>query len=136
MCAKRASKDLNFAIVAVPMESYLTSAGLDIAVETPVTTGLSDAGPRRVEGNYDWNESLEGAADFAAGASDATLFGMIGAGAAATHFDPTGGAVGPSDPHYDGSALLSAYSIKAATGAAITFSASLQGATAMTRAVA
>ena len=136
MCAKRASKDLNMAIGAVAMESYLASAGLDVSVETPVVTGLSDTGPRRVEGNYDWNESMEGAADFAAGGSDATLFGMIGAGAAATHFDPTGGVVGGSDPHYDGSVLLSAYSIKAAVGAGITFSAAFQGTTALTRAVA
>ncbi len=136
--AKQPAKNLNLAYNSVALEDDLTSAGLDIKVELPVVTALADAGPRRVEGNYDYSVNMEGAADFAAAQSDATLFGRIGNGGAAMGFDPTGAASpAAGDPHYDSTAmLLESYSIKAAVGAAVTFSAVLQGGSALARTVA
>ncbi len=135
---KKAAKDLNVSYNAVALEDAITSASLEITVETPEVTGLSDAGPRRVEGNYDFQAGLEGAADFASGGQDATLFGRIGNGGAAFAFDPTGaGAPGVNDPHYDASSMIvSAYSLKGAVGTGVTYSATLVGNSALTRATA
>jgi hypothetical protein len=135
--AKVASKSLNLAVSAVALEDDITSASLNITQETPEVTALSDTGPRRVAGNYDFNLEMEGAADFAAGQSDATIFALVGAAAAVVGYDPTGAAAaGASDPHYDSSMFLSSYSIRAQSGQGVTFSANLVGATALTRAVA
>lgn len=136
--AKQPSKNLNFAYNSVALEDDLTSAGLNIDIELPAVTAFSDAGPRVVEGNYDYNVALGGAADFASGQSDAILFGRIGNGGAAFGFDPTGAAAaGASDPHFDStSALLKSYAISAATGQAVTFTATLQGNSALARTVA
>jgi hypothetical protein len=135
---KISSKLINLTVATVAIEDELTSVSLDIKQEVPVVTGLSDAGPRRVVGNYDYSLSGEGAADFAAAQGDATLFGLVGAAAAKpVGFDPTGGVVGASDPHYDSTdMMLESYSIKGAVGAGVTYSFALQGAAALARTVA
>lgn len=135
--SKRASKDLNVSVSAVYIDDEATSAGIDVTQETIVTSGLSTVGPTRVVGNYDHSMSLEGVPDFAAAQSDATLFGLIGSSGVATAYEPTGQVVGANDPHYDCTLmLLSGYSLKSAIGAPTTFSASLDGGAALTRAVA
>lgn len=135
--AKQPGKNLNLAVNAVAIEDDLNSANLDVKQEVPVVTSFADAGPRRVVGNYDFAVSMEGAPDFAAGQSDATLFGLVGSSGVAVGFDPTGAAAGADDPNYDATSMvLEAYSIKAAVGAAVTMSATLQGNSALTRAVA
>jgi hypothetical protein len=134
---KISSKVINVAVATVAIEDELTSVSLDVKQETPDVSALSDAGPRRVVGNYDFSLSGEGAADFAAGQGDATLFSLVGASAAkAVGFDPTGAATaGTSDPHYDATdMLLDSYSIKGAVGAGVTYSFSLQGNSALARA--
>jgi hypothetical protein len=136
--AKQPSKNLNVSVAGVYIEDELNSASLDIKQEVIEVTAFADAGPRRVVGNYDYSMSLEGSADFAAAQGDATLFSLVGkATASATAFEPTGAVVGASDPHYDSTDMvLESYSIKASIGAAVTYSASLQGAAALARAVA
>ncbi len=135
---KVASRNLNVSVAGVAIEDELNSASLDIKQEVPDVTALADAGPRRVVGNYDYSASLEGYADFAAGQGDGTLFGLVGASAAkAFAFEPTGNVVGPGDPHYDSAdMLLESYSIKAAVGAPVTYSATLQGNAELQRATA
>lgn len=135
--AKQPGKNLNLAVNAVAIEDDLNSANLDVKQEVPVVTSFADAGPRRVVGNYDFAVGMEGAPDFAAGQSDATLFGLVGSSGVAVGFDPTGAAAGADDPNYDATSMvLEAYSIKAAVGAAVTMSATLQGNSALIRAVA
>ncbi len=135
---KKASKNLNYSLNAVALEGGLNSASLDVKQTNPVVTAFSDAGPRRVVDNYDFSSAIEGAFDGAAGANDATLFGLVGSDGVAMAFDPTGAAApGPNDPHYDAtSVVLDSYSIKAALGSAITISAGLSGASALARNVA
>lgn len=132
--AKRASWAANYTLNSVSIEDELTSIDLKVEQETFKVDGFSNAGPERVVGNYDWSESLAGNADFASGQGDATLFGLVGSSGVAAGFDPTGTTAGANDPNYDGTVVLKSYGIKAAVGAAITYSAELEGASALTRA--
>lgn len=136
--AKKAAKDINFSYNAVALEGSITSIEQRVTQELPVVTGLSDVGPQRVVGNYDFGYSLDGPDDFAAGGVDATLFGGIGdSDGGATAFDPTGETAGASDPNYDASScLVENYNIKGAVGAGVTYSATLQGNSELQRNVA
>lgn len=135
--AKQPAKNINIAIGAVVIEDDVSSSRLGITQEVPEVTSYADAGPRRVVGNYDWSLGLEGFPDFASGQSDATLFALVGdADGAASAYDPTGAAAGANDPNYDGTIVLESYEIAGAVGGPVTFSASLPGTSALTRAVA
>lgn len=135
--AKQPAKNLNISINSVALEDDINDASLDVTQETPEVASFADAGPRRVVGNYDYKMSLGGAGDFASGQSDATLFALLGSVGVATTFDPTGATAGVNDPNYDSTSMvLESYSIKGATGAAVTYSASLAGNAALSRAVA
>lgn len=135
--SKQPSKNLNLTVNSVALEDDLTSASLDVRQELSDVSALSDTGPRRVVGNYDYGMGLEGVADFAASQSDATIYAMVGSSGVATTFDPTGQGAGASDPNYDSTSMvLETYSIKTAVGAGVTFSAQLQGNAALSRAVA
>ena len=137
--AKKSAKLVNVSVATVAMEPYAASAGLDFTQEAPDVTALSDVGPRVVVGNYGYSVSLDGAADFATGVQDATMFGMIGTTAVkALAFDPTGStAASADDPHYDASdVVLTGYSIRSAVGAAVTYSFTATGNSSMTRTVA
>jgi hypothetical protein len=135
--AKQPSKNLNVTVNSVALEDDLSGASLKIDQQTPDSTSLSDAGPRRVVDNYDYTMSLDGTADFAAAQSDATLFAMLASAGVATAFEPTGGSVGASDPHYDSASMvLGSYSIDVKIGQATKFSAELRGNAALARSVA
>ena len=131
--AKRASWAANYTLNSVAIEDELTSIDLKVEQETFKVDGFSNAGPERVVGNYDWTESLAGHADFASGQGDATLFGLLGSSGVAAAFDPTGASAAANDPNYDGTVVMKSYAIKAAVGAPITYSAELEGASALTR---
>lgn len=135
--AKIPSKDINWGINSVQLEDELSSIEMRVSQETPEVNGFSSTGPERVEGNYDWEMSGEGFFDGAASQGDATLFALIGNGAAvASTFDPTGNPAGPNDPNYDGNVLLSEYGIRGATGQPVTYSFRCPGAGALSRNVA
>lgn len=137
MATKVAAKNINITYNSVAIEDDVESSTLDINVETPVVTSFADAGPRRVEGNYDYSLELGITPDFAASQSDATLFGRIGNGGAALGFDPTGASAATNDPNYDSSSmLLSKYTISGAVGGAVKGSATLVGNSALARNVA
>ncbi len=132
--AKIPAKVINFAFNTVPLEDEASSLSLNITNEAPVTTGLSDAGPRRVEGNYDHSIEIEGFWDGADVQGDSTIFPALLAGVAvATAFDPTGGAAGANDPNYDSTCLVGSYTIRGAVGGPVTYSATFEGATALAR---
>ncbi|OFW68306.1 MAG: hypothetical protein A2Y74_05980 [Actinobacteria bacterium RBG_13_63_9] len=60
---------------------YLNSTDQTVTPETPVTSALSDAGPRRVMGNYDVSHSDQGFMDTADDSYDEQLFtAMVEAG--------------------------------------------------------
>ncbi len=136
--SKVASKAANLSIATVALEDDVQNITLKVDQETPEVTALADAGPRRLVDNYDYSLSIDGAADFASGQSDATLFGLVGdSDGGAMAFDPTGESADPNNPNYDATAVvLGSYQIKASRKAAVTFSAELRGSSALTRAVA
>ena len=135
--AKIAAKVANLMVNSVVIEDDVDSFGLNVTQETPVVTSLSDAGPRRVVGNYDFNADFSGAVDFAAAQTDATFFALVGDAGKVVGIDPTGAAgAGASDPHYDSTMVLASYSISGAVGGRVDFKASLQGNSALVRTVA
>ncbi len=135
--AKIAASKAKFEFDSVELQDELTSISQDVNVELPVVTALGDSGPRRVEGNYDFSYALEGTADFAANQGDATIFGKIGNGGAAGAFDPTGKDAAADDPNYDATSLLvGSYSVRASVGQPVTYTASLFGNSALSRATA
>lgn len=134
--AKQAAWKANYALNSVALEDELTSIDLKVEQETIKVEGFSNTGPERVVGNYDWTSSLAGTYDGASGQGDATLFALLGSDGVEQDFDPTGAAASANSPHYTGEVVLKSYGIKAAVGAAVTYSAELEGASALTRAVA
>ena len=134
--AKIAAKNINFSVNSVSLEDELNSLDQSVDQEVIEVDGFSSAGPERVVGNYDYNYSLGGNADFASGQGDATLFALIGSAGVATNFSPTGNSAGENDPHYNAtSVVMSSYSISGSTGGAVTYSADLQGNSTLARAV-
>jgi len=135
--AKQPAKNVNISVNSVAIEDDVDSFSLNVEQETPEVTSFADAGPRRVVGNYDYGLEVSGKADFASGQSDATLFGLVGSTGVAMAVDPTGASAGPNDPNYDSTLMvLSSYEITAAVGGAVSFTSQLEGAAALSRAVA
>ncbi len=134
--AKQPAINVNIAINTVAVEDDVDSFTLNLTQEAPVTTSLSNVGPRRVTGNYDYSLDASGAADFASGQSDATIFDLIGDTGKAVAVDPTGEGAGAGDPNYDSTSVLSSYSISGSVGGRIDFSTTLQGTSALARTVA
>lgn len=134
--AKQAAWKANYTLNSVALEDELTSIDLKVDQETIKVDGFQNTGPERVVGNYDWSESLAGNFDGAASQGDATIFALLGSAGVTAAFDPTGVTAGTNDPNYDGTTVLKSYSIKAAVGAAVTYSAELEGAGALARNVA
>lgn len=134
--ARIAARNLNVTLNSVAIEDELNSATQNITQELPVVTAFADAGPRVVAGNYDFTYALGGSADFAASQGDATLFAMLGSAGVSLGFDPTGQAAGSNDPNYDSTVCLASLSISFATGGAATYTANLQGNSALSRTVA
>ena len=132
--AKIAARSADLTLNSVSMEELLDEISLKVQQETPEVTCLADAGPRRVAGNYDYSLSVKGAADFASGASDATLFALVGSAGVSAGYDPTGASAGTNDPNYDSTVVLGSYEISSKTGQATMLSAELRGNSALTRA--
>lgn len=135
--AKQPSKNINVTLNSVSIEDDMNDTSLNITQETPEVTSFSDAGPRRLTGNYDYNFDLSGNPDFASAQSDATIFGLVGSAGVSIGWDPTGTTAGANDPNYDStSVVLGSYTISASVGGAVEFSAQVLGNAALSRAVA
>ena len=132
--AKIASKVANFAVNSVAIEDELDKLDLKVEQETIVVNGLSSTGPERVVGNYDYSFDIGGNFDGAASQGDATLFGLVGSSGVTAAFDPTGQSAGTNDPNFDAAGVvLKSYSISAAVGQAVKYSATLEGNGALAR---
>lgn len=130
---KLAAKVINFSVNSVAIEDELTSITQNVTQEVPTVNGFSSTGPERVVGNYDWNYSGNGSFDGAASQGDATIWALIGSAGVATAFDPTGASNDADNPNYDSTAaVLESYSISGAVGGAVSYTVSLQGASALT----
>ena len=134
--AKLGSSAVNYTLNAVAIEDELNSITQNLTQEVINVRGFATTAPEKVIDGYDYSYSLGGSWDGAASQGDATIHGLIGSAAVASGFDPTGNTAAASDPNYDSSVFLSSYTISASTGAAVTYSATLEGTGALTRAVA
>ena len=133
--AKLGASNINFTLNSVSIEDELNSTSLNVSQEVVNVRGFSSLAPEKVVDGYDWNHSVSGNADFADSQGDATLFAMLSSSAVAAAFDPTGTTAAADNPNYDGNVHLGSYSISGSTGGAITYSATLEGTGALTRAV-
>ena len=135
--AKQAAKNVDISINSVALEDDIDDFSLDIEQELPVVTSLADAGPRRLAGNFDFGLDIAGSADVAASQSDATLFALVGSAGVALDLETTGAAAGSNDPNYEATSMvLASYKLSGKVGGPLTFSASLKGNSALSRAVA
>lgn len=136
--AKTPSRLSTVSINGVALECYLDNYDLTINQNTPDTSSLCDTGPKRVADNYDYDLSIKGKADFAAGASDATIFALVGdTDGGALDLAPTGGAAGPDDPHYESdNIVLQSYGISGSLGNAVEYTAKFAGANTLSRTLA
>lgn len=133
--AKKAAAVANISVNSVALESYADNISLKLKQEAISVEGLVQTGPSRVVGNYDYSFDLAGQFDGASGAVDATLAGLIGSSGVAVDFDPTGTSVGANAPHYNpSSVVLESYEVTAKKGAAVMYSCTLQGNSAINRA--
>ena len=136
--AKIAAKDSDFIWNSVALETWINDITLNVDVETPVVTGLGDAGPRRTVGNYDYNFSLAGPWDGASSALDVTLLKDILAGTVQkAQYEVTGTAAGATTPVYESAAsgaYGSRFSISSRVGEGVAYTAEIVGNSALTRA--
>lgn len=135
--SKVAGKKAKFSFSGVALEDEINTVGMTVNQNLPEVTALSDPGNQHVEGLTNSTFDVSGAADFAAGQGDATIFSAIGTGKKPVVFNPTG--VAPANanaPHYKGDVLVSSYSITADVAGHVGYSASFQVSGAVTRATA
>ena len=134
--AKFVATDYNITIGGVDFSTSLAAATLDITVEEQDTTSFGNTARTRIGGLQDGSISLDFHQDFAADSIDATLFPLLG-----TTVDivimPTSAVVGPTNPSYTATALVTQYSPFASSlGDLATLSVSWPITGAVTRAVA
>lgn len=124
--ARLAGKNANLSFNAVALEDELATIDFTVDNNLAEVTAFSDDGAEFVEGLPNTKLSGSGAADFANGQGDATIFGQIGQGEAAYVFQPTGQAAAADNPNYGGNAMVASYKITADVGGAVTYSVDLQ----------
>lgn len=130
--SKIASKVINFSVNSVAIEDELNNISQEVKQELAEVAGFSSSGPERVVGNYDWSYKMDGSFDGAASQGDATIWALIGSAGVATAFDPTGASNDADNPNFDSTAaVLESYTISGSVGGAVTYSATLQGASAL-----
>lgn len=125
--AARAARDIDVTLNAVAVEGWINNFSLGIEQETPAVTAFADQGPRVVVGNYNWNSEIAGPWDGAAGAIDATLWGLVGSTGVSYSAELTGTTGAVNAPEYTGTVVLGSYTIRGAVGQPITYQARLAG---------
>jgi predicted secreted protein len=118
--------------------SLLNSVGIDatgqtitmnINADTSEVTAADDTSKEYVVGNYGWDISVDGAADFGTSLQDATMFAQIVTDGTeeAWVFNPDTATSATTNPQYTGNVIATSYSITAGVGDAVTFSYSAIG---------
>jgi hypothetical protein len=118
--ARISAKDADFVFNAVAIEDELNSVTLNFAVPEAEITAFADAGQNFLAGKLGTSLEIAGSVDLAASQGDATIFAALGGAALTWDFEPDG-ATG-----YNGYAFPTAYSIVAAVGAPVTYTATLR----------
>lgn len=106
--AKVVLTDAYVLVNAVNLSAFVKSVTLNYAAELQDSTTMGDTTRERLGGLKDWSIDLELTQDFAAGAVDATLFGLVG-NTFAVEVRPTSGARSATNPAYTGTGILESY---------------------------
>ena len=119
------------------LEAYLSGVTQNVTQTLVQAQSLADVGPVRLAETYDWNQALSGNFDpTGTTGPDAILFGALTSAGVSLEFDPTGAGSAAADaPIYTGTGLLESYIVTVALGSPDTFSATFQGASALSREV-
>ena len=125
--ARLHGKDWSTTVNAVEMGTTGQTSTVNVPIDTAEVTAAADSSKEYLEGDYGWDASIDGYADFGAGLSDDTLFGFIGSGEQAYVWKADDGAVSATNPSYSGNVILTSYSLTAGVGDGVTFSARLTG---------
>ena len=122
-------------INSVDLSDHITSASLEQSYDDVETTAFGDAVRTRIAGLGDATLNITFNQDYASSEVDATLNGLVGSTTAFT-FKPTSAATSATNPSYDGTVLVTAYSpVSAETGTLASFSVSWPVTGALTRTV-
>lgn len=124
-------------IGATALEDFLTQIQQTLNQPSIDVRCLGDTGPRSLIDAYTYEYSLDGHADFDAGAQDETMWNMVGEqDGEPVVYAPTGAAAGPDDPNYEGNGVLAQYTLTSRVGQAVDWSGRLTGSNTLNRAVA
>lgn len=136
------SKNVNFAYNSVNMESELDSVEMAVAVPESEITSFADPWQNFLAGSKEnFQTTLQGSYDTAAGTAYKTLLAGLGSGPQSTVFDPTGNGPATNDPEYQNTAsgltgsLVASLSLSLPVGERASFSATLQHSGVVSRAV-
>lgn len=111
-------------INSVDLSDHITSATLEQNYDDVDTTAFGDSTRTRIAGLGDATLSITFNQDYASSEVDATLNGLVGTTTAFT-FKPTSAATSATNPSYNGTVLVTAYTpVSAEVGSLATFSVS------------
>lgn len=118
------------------LSSYCTSVALNTTYDIVETTGFGDTAKKRIAGLADNSVSFEWNQDYAVGALEATIYPLLGT-AVTVVVKPNATAVGPTNPSYSFSALISEWQpLSGGVGELATVSTSFPISGTITKAVA
>ena len=122
-------------INSVDLSDHITSATLELSADEVENTAFGDSARTFQGGLQSGVLSATFNQDYASSEVDATLNGLVGSTTAFT-FKPTSAATSATNPSYDGTVLVTAYSpVSAETGTLASFSVSWPVTGALTRTV-
>jgi hypothetical protein len=92
----------------VDLSDHVRSVAIEMTTDIVDATGMTDAYKDKLAGMTDWKVTVEFAQDYAAGKVDDTLFPLMGADVS-LKIRPSSAALGPSNPQYAGTGIMSNY---------------------------
>ena len=94
----------------VDLSDHVKSVTIKYSAEIHEDTAMGAVSKSRVAGLKDWSADIEFYQDYANSKIDATLFPLVGAPSFPISIIPVNATVSPTNPNYNGSAVLGDYS--------------------------
>lgn len=101
--------DCFFSIGGTDLSAWVKEVSLDYGVATLDETAMGDTTRKNLGGLLEWSASVTFKQDFAASAPDVTLFTTVGTTATIIIRPVKATVVGPTNPNYTGTALITGY---------------------------
>lgn len=123
-------------INAVNLSDHVRKVTLSPSADAQESTAMGATYRSRLGGLKDWSVEVEFNQDYASGSVDATLFALLGS-TASVKVRPTTAVISPTNPEYNGLALLTEYTpMDGSVGDLAMATASFEGAGVLARATA